>query len=67
MEDHFLAVPIGRQFELTAVGACVVVCLRDVGRVAVEGCCPRVAGVFVDLVTIAFNFEKSWDMEVHPL
>ena len=67
MEVDILTIPVGRQVEGAAVGAGVVVGLRDVGRVVLERSAPRIARILVDLVAVALNLEETGNWEVYPL
>ena len=66
VEVNLLPVPVGRQFEGTTVGARVVVCLTNEGRVGLEGRPPGVADILVDTVAIAINFKESRHREINP-
>ena len=67
MEEHLLTLPVGGEVERTAIGACIVVGLADIGRIVLESGTPGVAHVLIGLVAITVKLEESWNGEIHPL
>ena len=67
MEQHLLAWPIVGQYKFTTIRTCIILCLTDIRRIALESCRPCITNILVDSVSVSVQFKQSWDWKIFPL
>ena len=67
MKEDILTIPIGRQFECTAIRSRVIIGFTDERWIGLEGRTPSITYVFIDFITIALNLKESGHGKINPV